>query len=444
MPPPPDAASPSDWAVVGGGMLGLTLAHRLARAGRTVTLYESADRLGGLAAAWRIGDVTWDRHYHVILPSDSALITLLRELGLGQDLRFAHTRTGVFADGRWHSVSNTLELLTFPALNLLDKARLGATVLVASRIRDVGPLEHEPVEAWLRRWSGDHTYERFWRPLLRSKLGEAYRIASAAFIWATIQRLYAARRTGLKRETFGYVEGGYARILARFEEVLRTEGVRIETSRPIERVRVVRRGVEIAFADGTTIRHGRVVLTTPCPVVARVCPDLTAAERDRLLGVRYLGLVCASLLLERPLAGFYVTNLLDERLPFTGVIEMTALTGTRPFGGRTLAYLPRYLAPEDPFLAVPDEEVRDQFLAGLERMLPRFGREEVLAFRLSRVPHVMAIPTLAYSKRVPLMHTSLPGVFVVNSAQIVAGTLNVNETVALAERAVRDLLGGAP
>ena len=45
-------------------------------------------------------------------------------------------------------------------------------------------------------------------PLLRAKLGDAYQAASAAFIWATIQRLYAARRSGLKKEMFGYVPGG--------------------------------------------------------------------------------------------------------------------------------------------------------------------------------------------------------------------------------------------
>ena len=38
------------------------------------------------------------------------------------------------------------------------------------------------------------------------------------------------------------------------------------------------------------------------------------------------------------------------------------------------------------------------------------------------------------------MQTSLPGVFAVNSAHIANGTLNVNETVKLAEDTVRDLL----
>ena len=36
--------------IVGGGMLGMTLAHRLAQQGKRVTLFEAASHLGGLAA----------------------------------------------------------------------------------------------------------------------------------------------------------------------------------------------------------------------------------------------------------------------------------------------------------------------------------------------------------------------------------------------------------
>jgi hypothetical protein len=41
---------------------------------------------------------------------------------------------------------------------------------------------------------------------------------------------------------------------------------------------------------------------------------------------------------------------------------------------------------------------------------------------------------------VPAVRSSLPGVFFVNSARIVNGTLNVNETVRLAEESIDPLL----
>ena len=189
-----------------------------AKPGYRVTLIEAAAEIGGLAGSQSIGGYTWDRYYHVILQSDQHLQALLQEIGLGDSLRWGTTRTGFYTGGRLHSMSDSLEFVRFPALSLIDKARLAFTILYASRLRDWRPLERIPVVDWLRRLSGKRTVERIWLPLLKAKLGENYRITSASFIWATIARMYAARRSGLKREMFGYVEGGYSRVLARFRE----------------------------------------------------------------------------------------------------------------------------------------------------------------------------------------------------------------------------------
>ena len=62
----------SSVGVVGGGVLGMTVALRLAQQGHDVTLLESAPAIGGLASPEFIGDVTWDRFYHVMLLSDKA------------------------------------------------------------------------------------------------------------------------------------------------------------------------------------------------------------------------------------------------------------------------------------------------------------------------------------------------------------------------------------
>jgi len=434
------------WGIVGGGLLGMTLAHRLAQRGRQVTLIEGADRPGGLAAAWRLGEVEWDRHYHVILPSDARLLALLGELGLEGEMVWRPTRTGAYGGGRLYSVSNAVELLRFPLLSPVDKLRLAGTVFYASRIRDGRRLERVPVADWLRRWSGRRALERFWLPLLRSKLGDSYRQTSAAFIWATLARLYAARCAGLKQELLGYVRGGYARVLARFAAKLAAEGVEVRLGQPAARVAAAapQAGVAVDLAGGERLCFDQVVVTLAAPLAARVCEGLAAAERERLAGVRYLGIVCASLLLRRPLAGFYVTNLLDAGLPFTGVVEMSALVDARDLGDRSLVYLPRYLSPDDPFFTVSDAAVEELFTGALGRLFPGFRRADVDCFRVSRVRQVMALPTLDYSSRLPPVSTSVPGLHLASSAHIVNGTLNVNETVDLAERTVRRLLAGVP
>jgi protoporphyrinogen oxidase len=455
MPEDCDAGSDKErWAVVGGGVLGMTLALRLSNAGKRVTLFESAPSLGGLASAWRLGSVVWDRHYHVTLLSDTYVRSLLEELGLAEEFQWVETRTGFYTDGRLLSMSNTLEFLRFPPLGLFDKLRLGATIFYASRIKRWKRLERVAVADWLRRWSGKRTFEKIWLPLLRAKLGESYRDVSAAFIWATIARMYAARRTGLKREMFGYVKGGYARILKRFEEALRGKGIDIKCGQALKsacEIASVETGardnarLRLTFDNGAEEEFDRVVMTVPAAVAARVCPGLDEDERALLSGVRYQGIICASLLLKEPLSNFYVTNITDAGIPFTAVIEMSALVDREHFGGNSLVYLPKYLAPDDAAFNLSDEELKAQFLAALSRMYPHFDAEaDVLCFQVSRVRHVFPLPTIGYSERMPPMETSVRGLHLVNSSHITNGTLNVNETVKLAEAAAAHLLHSTP
>lgn len=428
------------WGIIGGGMLGLTLAHRFAQHGDDVTLFEAAPHLGGLASAWSLDGVIWDRHYHVTLLSDTHLRSLLVELGLERDMEWKETKTGCYTNGELYPVSNTVEFLRFPPLALIDKLRLGGTIFYGSKVGNWQRLEDVPVERWLAAWSGRRTVERFWLPLLRAKLGDSYREASAAFIWATIQRLYAARRTGLKKEMFGYVPGGYARILERFAETLDDEGVDLRLSSAVANIEADGDTVRVSERDGASHTFDSVVVTLNTSLAARLIGGLDDAERANLEGIRYQGIVCASLLLERPLSPYYLTYITDEA-PFTAIVEMSAFVDRRHFDGRSLVYLPKYCTPDDPTARMTDDEVEEAFVAGLERIHPGFRREDIACFRVSRVREVFAIPTLGYSKRVPPMATSVPGVRLVTSAQIVNGTLNVNETVQLAERAARDLLG---
>jgi protoporphyrinogen oxidase len=395
-----------------------------------------------LASPWELGPITWDRHYHVTLFSDTALRSLLDELDLAGDLNWVTTKTGFFVDGKLHSLSSVLDFLRFPPLSPVEKARLANTILTASRIKDWRPLERVTAIEWLTQHSGRNTVEKLWLPLLRAKLGAYAERASAAFIWAIIVRMYAARRTGAKRELFGYVTGGYDAILRRFEERLRELGVRVQNSTRIERIQ--RRGSQLTVScAGLETYFDRVVVTLAAPLAAQLCPDLTVAERALCRGVEYQGIVCASLLSAAEISPYYITNITDRWVPFTAVIEMTALVDKQAFGGRSLIYLPKYAAAKDAIFGFDDEECRSLFISALERMHPHFSRKQVQAFRISRVPYVMPVPTLHYSDRLPPVRTSIPGLYLANSAHIVNGTLNVNETVTLANRVSATLIEDA-
>ncbi|MCK4791008.1 MAG: FAD-dependent oxidoreductase [Desulfobacteraceae bacterium] len=427
--------------IVGGGLLGMTLALRLSERGFHVSLIEGAIKTGGLASSWEIGDYTWDKFYHVILLSDKNLLNLLKGLGLMDQINWGQTKTGFLTDGHLYSMSDIMEFLTFPPLNTMDKLRLGLTVFYASKIKSWECLEKISATEWLTRLSGKRTFNKVWLPLLKSKLGDNYKLASASFIWAIIARMYAARRSGLKKEMFGYVNGGYATILDCLQRCLDNVGVETICQTSVEKVSNATGGVELETNKGRSLKFDKVILTIPCTDMPKLCPQLSTSEKQVLNRVTYQGVLCASLILRKPLAGYYITNITDEWVPFTGVIEMTALVDKENFSGNSLVYLPRYLAQEDPFWNKSNEEIQDEFLNALELMYPSFRRGDVLAFKTTRANHVLPIKTLNYSiKLLPPTRTSLENVFVVNSAQIPNGTMNVNEIVGLANRKVQEIV----
>lgn len=432
------------WGIVGGGMLGLALANHLRKAGQRVTVLEAAPSFGGLASAWQLGPITWDQFYHVILLSDSIVHDLLHELDLAHEFVGVETKTGFYTDGQLYSMSNSLEFLKFPPLDIISKLRLGWTIFYASKLKNWRALEQISVVDWLTRHSGRRTVEKIWQPLLRAKLGESYRFTSAAFIWATIARMYAARRSGMKKELFGYVRGGYAKILDRLTNYLSDCGVELCPNAPVRTIHRDGEGLQVSLHNDTILQFDRVVVTTTSQLAASMISGLTSHEIDQLRKVQYQGIVCASLLLKSPLSKFYVTNITESWVPFTAVIEMSALVDRAVLSGHSLVYLPKYVNPYDLIFQERDEIIRERFLTALEKMYPHFHRDDVLAFQVARVRNVFAIPTLNYSQQVPPFSTSVPGVFVVNSAQIVNGTLNVNEILQLAEHALPTLLAKVP
>jgi hypothetical protein len=121
-------------------------------------------------------------------------------------------------------------------------------------------------------------------------------------------------------------------------------------------------------------------------------------------------------------------------VPLTGIIEMGSILPPEKLGGNYLVYLPQYMLSNDSRLHEPEEVVHERCLATLERMYPEKSiRQSVKSIQTARASFVMALPTLNFSESRPPVLLSQTGVYLLNSARIVKGTLNVNETLELLE-----------
>lgn len=432
------------WGIIGGGIMGMTLALRLAQKGHKVTILESESQIGGLEGAIDMGQgVIWDRFYHVILMSDLNTRKIIREIGLEEELKWVETKTGFYSEGKLYSMSNVFEYLKFPLINLFGKFRLGLTIIAASLIKDWRRMEKIPVEKWLIRWSGKKVFERIWLPLLKAKLGDHYKDTSASFIWTTIQRMYAARRTGLKKEMFGYVSGGYEKINKTFGKKLKDLGVDILVNQQVGIVTKVQNNkmkVETTSAD--SYEFDKVISTLPSDISIQIAPTLNLDEIEKHNSIKYLGIICPSVLLKRPISKYYVTNITDTWPPFTGVIEMTALIDPKEIGNYNLVYLPKYLKTGNELFNKSETEIREYFLEPLFKMYPDLSESDIVYFNIASAQKVFTLPTLDFSEKLPSVGTSLNGYYIINSAQIVNGTLNVNETIHIAETKLDGILNG--
>jgi protoporphyrinogen oxidase len=424
--------------IVGGGVMGLVLAHHLADEGHQVLVFERAPQVGGLATWHDFEAFVWDRFYHVILPSDSALLGLLNRVGLADKVRWSPTQTGYYVDQRFYPLSTSLDFLRFPLLSMWSKGRLAATILYCSRIDDWRRLEKVTVEQFLVRTSGRATFEKFWKPLLLAKLGENYRRVSAVFIWSYIKRLFSARDASAQREHLGYVSGGYRTVFERMLERIRARGGEVRVGVDVERVRAEEARGLVLTSEGRQHRFDKVVFTGPMNALRTcVAVDLVSVPPSRG-DVEYLGVVCPALITRRPLVPYYILNIADSRVPFTGVIGMSSLVSTDETNGLYLNYLPKYVLSDDDLLGRGDDEIREQFMSGARLMFPTLTDDDVVAVHVNRAAKVQPLQVLDYSRIVQSPRTRHPDFYVVNTAQFVNNTLNNNEVVRSAEAFLKE------
>jgi protoporphyrinogen oxidase len=424
--------------VVGAGIAGLVTALRLASRGERVTVVDGACAIGGLTRPWDIGGITWDRFYHVVLESDAATRALLDEIGLGDKIVFKPVKTNLYVEGTLYPFSTAFDLLAFPELSAFDKLRLVATVAHARYVGRDDQYEWEGVLEYLTRWSGHRTVERIWRPLLRAKLGDHHASASAAFIRATIKRLQGARRNGTGGERYGYVQGGYATVLAALEARLLELGVEFVLGSPVREVAVQDRYVRVTL-DQREIAGDRAVLTVPSPICTAIVPQLTTAERKALSQDRYFGVVCVSMLVNRRLGDAYVTNVADPGFAFTGVINMSALVDRRELGGYDLVYVPKYVPQDDRAFTTSDDVLVAQATRSLSNIFRGFGSSDVVAARVARAPYVFPFPRIGRAQSLPPVRTSLRRVAVVNTSRLRYATLNVSDTIGVVDEGLAEL-----
>jgi protoporphyrinogen oxidase len=424
--------------IIGGGLLGLTTAYRLAQAGIAVTVYERDGQLGGLAGTADLGGIPVDRYYHVVLPTDDRVRDLAAEVGIGEDrFRFRTTGVGFYQQGRLTSMSSAKELLTFPGLSMLDRVRLGLFAARCQMKSGYADLEDMSLETWLRKVCGDSLWEKLWRPLLDSKFDGAYDDLPATYLWARTRRM-SATRDKAAREVMGTIDGGYQVLVDALAEKIRELGGQVLTSTAVESVPSAN-GRALGVVVGGTLRpHDLVVMTQLRPGLK----GLLAEDLEEALGPdrnRYLGVVCVVARLKKSISPYYALNITDRRIPLTTVVETTHVIDPERVGG-TLLYVPKYVTPDNPDLDRPSADVKREYLDHVRTMFPALQPSDILASQLARARVAEPIHTVGAVRPTAESLFPAPGLATASSAHIYPELVNGQAVLGVAETLVAGLL----
>jgi protoporphyrinogen oxidase len=407
-------------AIIGGGIMGITLGYYLSQSGVRIEIYEASPGLGGLAGPLELADGTRvDRFYHAILSSDRHLQELCRDLNIQSELRFKETRMGFYHQGEITPMNHLLDFLRFRPLTWLDRLRLGVTILNAMAIHDYHRLESVPVDRWLIRTGGKRAFENLWRPMLRAKFDGDFGHTPATYIWERLVRMRSTRKGASQKELSGHLIGGYATLLSAMATRIQAAGGGIHLRAPVSEIVIERgRAAGIRLPDGDYLPFRSVIATVQAPIFQRLIPNAPEPYLNFLNQTQYLGILCPLLVLNQPLSGYWTLNITDDRIPFTGVIETTSYIDPQYVGGHHLVYLPKYTAPGSSWQGYSDDEIRAIWLENLQVMFPGFTPNRIRYFLVHRERFVEPIHRIDGSAQIPAIDTPVSGLHLVTTAQI--------------------------
>jgi oxygen-dependent protoporphyrinogen oxidase len=164
-------------AVIGGGISGLTAAHRLATSGASggarVTLIERAPRLGGKVVTQRTGGFVIEDGPDSFVTVKGSVLRLAAELGIGDRVissRPEHRGAYVWSRGRLHPIPDGLLLMApsrlLPILRSSVLSWRGKLRVLGDLFIPRGPNQDQSLEAFVVRRLGREVLERIAEPLV--------------------------------------------------------------------------------------------------------------------------------------------------------------------------------------------------------------------------------------------------------------------------------------
>ncbi|CAL9594269.1 Protoporphyrinogen oxidase [Nocardiopsis dassonvillei] len=299
--------------VVGGGISGLTAAHRLTGLGASVTVVEAADAPGGKLRASPVAGVPVDAGAESVLARRPEALALIEELGLGD--RVVHPGPGaaaVYSRGRIRPLPKG-QLMGVPGdLGALARSGVlspwGTARAALDLVRPRTPVRGDlPVAAYVGVRLGREVVERLVEPLLGGVYaGRADLLSLEAALpqIAPMARGGGSLIRGVRAATggrgpsagpvFASLHGGIAGLA---EELADRHGKDLRTGTRVRSLERLPEGWRVHLDTGDRIEAAGVLLACPAPEAARLLADHDPGAAADLRGIEYATMALVTLAL---------------------------------------------------------------------------------------------------------------------------------------------------
>lgn len=411
-------------AVVGAGAMGLAAAYHALAAGHSVDVFEVDTVPGGMAAHFDFDGLSLERFYHFVCKSDRPTFELMRELGIGDAMRWRATSMGYFIDGQHHPWGDPISLLRFSRLGLVSKLRYGVQMYLSTKRTDWSGLETMSAKDWFIRGSGRKVYDVLWRRLFELKFFEYADDISAAWIWTRVKRIGTSRRS-LLQEELGYIEGGSETLVRALVAAIERRGGRLNLGARVDEIVSRENKVSGLRVNGEVLPFDAVIATIPTPLVSRLVPGFDEKTKARYDDIRNIGVVCVLFKLARPVTRHFWLNVNDPRIEIPGIVEFSNL---RPLP-QTVVYVPYYMPQTHPKFGRDDETFVREAFAYLKLINPAIRDGDLQASRVGRLRYAQPVCEPGFLAKIPPVQTPIDGLQIADTCYYYPEDRGIAESV---------------